>query len=154
MTIQEREATNTLRYVEGRIEEQSAQLQALQAGQQQLQSDMNKGFQEVNSRLDSRTDGIESRLNARITESENRVNARIVESENRVNARITEVETRMDDRITALETRMEAGFAELRASVKEANRRIDRVFYTLVGMGGTLLVGMAITLIRTFISGS
>lgn len=143
MTIQEREATNTLRYVEGRIEEQSAQLQALQAGQQQLQSDMNKGFQEVNARLDSRTDGIESRLNARI-----------VESENRVNARITEVETRMDDRITALETRMEAGFAELRASVKEANRRIDRVFYTLVGMGGTLLVGMAITLIRTFISGS
>lgn len=143
MTIQEREATNTLRYVEGRIEEQSAQLQALQAGQQQLQSDMNKGFQEVNARLDSRTDGIESRLNARI-----------VESENRLNARITEVETRMDDRITALETRTEAGFAELRASVKETNRRIDRVFYTLVGMGGTLLVGMAITLIRTFISGS
>lgn len=143
MTIQEREATNTLRYVEGRIEEQSAQLQALQAGQQQLQSDMNKGFQEVNARLDSRTDGIESRLNARI-----------VESENRLNARITEVETRMDDRITALETRTEAGFAELRASNKETNRRIDRIFYTLVGMGGTLLVGMAITLIRTFISGS
>lgn len=142
MTIQEREATNTLRYVEGRIEEQSAQLQALQAGQQQLQSDMNKGFQEVNARLDSRTDGIESRLNARIAESENRLNARI-----------TEVETRMDDRITALETRVEAGLTESRASNKETNRRIDRIFYTLVGMGGTLLVGMAITLIRTFISG-
>ena len=139
MTTLERETTHTLRYVEGRIEEQSSQLQALQTGQQQLQSDMNKGFQEVNARLDSRTDGIESRLNARIAESENRVNARI-----------TEVENRLDDRITALETRMEAGLAELRASNKETNRRIDRIFYTLVGMGGTLLVGMAITLIRSF----
>lgn len=139
MTTLERETTHTLRYVEGRIEEQSSQLQALQAGQQQLQSDMNKGFQEVNARLDSRTDGIESRLNARIAESENRVNARI-----------TEVENRLDTRITALETRMEAGLAELRASNKETNRRIDRIFYTLVGMGGALLVGMAITLIRSF----
>ena len=60
----------------------------------------------------------------------------------------------MDDRITALETRVEAGLTESRASNKETNRRIDRIFYTLVGMGGTLLVGMAITLIRTFISGS
>lgn len=150
MTTLERETTHTLRYVEGRIEEQSAQLQALQTGQQQLQSDMNKGFQEVNARLDSRTDGIESRLNARITEVETRLNTRITEVETRLNARITEVETRMDDRITALETRMEAGFAELRASNKETNRRIDRIFYTLVGMGGALLVGMAITLIRSF----
>ena len=143
MTTLERETTHTLRYVEGRIEEQSAQLQALQAGLQQLQSDMNKGFQEVNARLDSRTDGIESRLNARIIEVENRLNTRITEVENRLDTRITEVENRLSERI-------EAGLAESRANNKETNRRIDRVFYTLVGMGGTLLVGMAITLIRTF----
>lgn len=94
MTIQEREATNTLRYVEGRIEEQSAQLQALQAGQQQLQSDMNKGFQEVNARLDSRTDGIESRLNARITALENRMDAGLAElraSNEKTNDRINKL---------------------------------------------------------------
>lgn len=140
MTIQEREATNTLRYVEGRIEEQSAQLQALQAGQQQLQSDMNKGFQEVNARLDSRTDGIESRLNARI-----------VESENRLNARITEVETRMDDRITALENRMDAGLAELRASNEKTNDRINKLLYIGLAVVATGVVNLAVTLSLRFL---
>ena len=91
---QEREATHTLRYVEGRIEEQSAQLQVLQAGLLQLQSDMNKGFQEVNARLDSRTEGVESRLNDRITEVSNRLDAGVAElraSNEKTNDRINKL---------------------------------------------------------------
>ncbi len=144
MTTLERETTHTLRYVEGRIEEQSSQLQALQAGQQQLQSDMNKGFQGVNARLDSRTDGIESRLNARIAESENRVNARITEVENRLDIRITEVENRLSERI-------DAGLAELRASNEKTNDRINKLLYIGLAVVATGVVNLAVTLSLRFL---
>ena len=122
MTTLERETTHTLRYVEGRIEEQSAQLQALQTGQQQLQSDMNRGFREVNARLDSRTDGIESRLNARITDVENRLSERI-----------------------------DAGLAELRASIEKTNARIDKLLYIGLAVVATGVVNLAVTLSLRFL---
>ena len=62
MTTQEQESTPALRYLEGRIEEQSSQLQVLAAGQQRLQSDMNRGFQEFYAYLDTRIDGVNTRI--------------------------------------------------------------------------------------------
>ena len=54
-----------------------------------------------------------------------------------------EVGSRLEARITAFENRLDAAQAQI-------NRRLDKLFYTMVGIYGTLLVGMAIILIRDF----
>ena len=82
---------------------------------------------------------------------ENRLNARITEVEERLGSRMTALENNMNARMTALESRLDAGLAELRAAHERTNSRIDKQFYTLVGIGGALLVGMAAILIRSFL---
>ena len=62
-----------------------------------------------------------------------------------------EVESRLDSRLTEFENRIDAGFAELLADNQEINRRLDRVFYIWLGMGGVLLVNLAVTLSLRFL---
>ena len=85
------------------------------------------------------TQPVESQMDAWLTEFEDNLTARLMKFENSVNARLTEFENILD-----------AGMAEVRAGQAQTNRRIDRLFYTGVAIGGALLVSMATIIIRSF----
>lgn len=85
------------------------------------------------------TQPVEGQLDARLAEFENNLTTRIMAFENSVNTRLTEFENILD-----------AGLAEVRAGQAQTNRRIDRLYYTGVAIGGALLVGMATIIIRSF----
>ncbi len=97
------------------------------------------------------TPEVESQLDARLTEFETNINTRLTEFETRLSARLTEFEANIGARLTEFETRLDSGFAELLAGNQEINRRLDWVFYIWLGMGGVLLVNMAVTLSLRFL---
>lgn len=75
------------------------------------------------------------------------------------NRRLERLETRMgamEVRMGAMEARMDAMWSiltELLADRRESNRRIDRLFYTLVGIGGGIIAALVVMIIRGGASG-
>ncbi len=58
---------------------------------------------------------------------------------------------RLDSRMSAMEARMDTVMtilAEIRADNRETNRRIDRLFYALLGIGGGIIAALVVMIIR------
>ncbi len=80
----EPETARTLGYLEGRISEQSAMLQDLKIGQQEINSRLDSGLAEVNRRLDSGLGEVNHRIDTGLGE----VNRRLDSGLGEVNRRI------------------------------------------------------------------
>lgn len=93
-------------------------------------------------RLETRMDSVDNRMGT----METRMGA--------MEARMGTMETRMgamEVRMGAMEARMDAMWSiltELLADRRETNRRIDRLFYTLVGIGGGIIAALLVMIIR------
>lgn len=58
---------------------------------------------------------------------------------------------RLDARMSAMEARMDTVMtilSEIRADNRETNRRIDRLFYALLGIGGGIIAALVVMIIR------
>ena len=77
------------------------------------------------------------------------------DNDTRLEARMSAFESRMsafESRMSAIEARVDTVMTiltEIRADNRETNRRIDRLFYTLVGIGGGIIAALIVMIIRS-----
>lgn len=78
------------------------------------------------------------------------VKAGMQEVNTRLNSGLQEVNTRLDNGLQEVNARLDKGLQEVRDELRETNRRIDRLFYAAITIGGGIiaaLIGVIISLI-------
>ena len=73
-----------------------------------------------------------------LKEGQNQIRAEVREGQNQIRAEMREGEER-------LRTEMREGQEHLRAEIRELNRRMDRLLYAGLTVGGALLVAIAVS---------
>ncbi len=76
----------------------------------------------------------------RMEEGQRRLEAALEENQRRFETRLEENQRRFETRLEENQRQTDAALLDLRVGLRDVNRRVDRLFFAIIAIGGTMIV--------------
>ncbi len=120
---------------------------ALEGHQQQT----NERIRETYEHMTVRMHEMQGQMNERMHEMQAQMNERMREMQAQMNERMREMQAQTDVRMQETQAQTDVRMHEMSVQILEINRRLDKLIFSLFGVGGAIIAGMVAIGVKVFL---